>query len=63
MNMIKLKAVLLLDIESVIENLNAKKKYLKEDSLPAPLSSNNILDEDIAYLEKEILPKIRNLTF
>lgn len=56
-----IKEIIVSDLEAVINNLKFKKKYLQEDNLPKSLDKNNIIDEDIDYLEKEILPRIKRL--
>lgn len=57
----RIKDIVVIDLEAVINNLKFKKKYLQEDNLPKSLNKNNIIDEDIDYLEKEILPRIKQL--
>lgn len=57
----RIKDIVVIDLEAVINNLKFKKKYLQEDNLPKSLNKNNIIDEDIDYLEKEILPRIKRL--
>lgn len=57
----RIKDIVVIDLEAVINNLKFKKKYLQEDNLPKSLDKNNIIDEDIDYLEKEILPRIKRL--
>ena len=50
------------DIETVISCLKMKRGFLNKDAIPKPLTKETLFDEDIEYLEKEILPKIKELT-
>lgn len=54
------KESIISELETVISCLKFKKKYLRE-GLPRSLTKDNVIDEDINCLEKEILPKIKRL--
>ena len=56
------KDILVDDLKTVISCLKMKRGFLNKDTIPKPLTKETLFDEDIEYLEKEILPKIKELT-